>query len=116
MPCDAASYECRNEAAMNKLKGFRLAAVIFTTLFFGPGILYAQRSDRRRCAPLARRVLSESARVQRLAQPSPERAAVCPPARPLLTIREAPSRTALGALVAHPCPDSNCLIRCPALA
>lgn len=28
---------------MNKLKGFRLAAVIVTALLFGPGILYAQR-------------------------------------------------------------------------
>lgn len=28
---------------MNKLKGFRLAAVIFTALFFGPSLLYAQR-------------------------------------------------------------------------
>lgn len=28
---------------MNELKGFRLAAVVLTTLFLGPGILYAQR-------------------------------------------------------------------------
>ena len=28
---------------MNKLKGFRLAAVVFTTLFLGPGIIQAQR-------------------------------------------------------------------------
>ncbi len=28
---------------MNKLTGFRLAAVIFATVFFGPGLLYAQR-------------------------------------------------------------------------
>ncbi len=28
---------------MNKLKGFRLAAVVLTALFLGPGILQAQR-------------------------------------------------------------------------
>src|SRR6185437_1403440 len=61
---------CISEAAMNMLKGFRLAAVVLTVFFLGPGILQAQRT-----APA-----STSASAQRRMAP----------ARPTNTVRVSP--------------------------
>lgn len=67
-----------SEAAMNKLKGFRLAAVLLTALFLGPGVLQAQRQGPVTSARPSARAL---------------------PARPANTVRVSPVHAPPGSVV-----------------